>query len=77
MLLITTFVELQPEETERGHVAHMPSLDGRCKFTHAMLKPRCSVALSSRFQNCMVVAWQGAAWERCGMRELAFSVVGK
>jgi hypothetical protein len=60
--------------------SHMP-----CR---AMLMQRCAVALRSRFQNGMVVAWhvwikarhgRGTAWvqkwERHGMCELAFTQV--
>jgi hypothetical protein len=38
MFLITTFVEISmaTEEAERGQVAHIPTLDGGWKFTHAM-----------------------------------------
>jgi hypothetical protein len=49
------------DSAERGQVAHIPSLDGRCKFTHTMPVPcrDCAVALSGRFQNDIFVAWQG------------------
>jgi hypothetical protein len=57
-----------------GRSRHMPSVDGRSKFTHAMQcqcqcrahaahVPRWDVALRSRFQNGMVAAWHGRGME--------------
>jgi hypothetical protein len=49
------------DSAERGQVAHMPSLDGRCQFTHTMpftcRDP--AVASRGRFQKGIFVAWQG------------------
>jgi hypothetical protein len=63
MLLITTFGELRVvagrgrTRTGRPHaVSERPMLIQIC---HAMPMPRCAVALRSRFQNGMVVAWHG------------------
>jgi hypothetical protein len=63
MLLITTFVELSVvagrsrKRAGRPHtVSGRPMLIHTC---HAMPMPRCAVALRSRFQNGMVVAWHG------------------
>jgi hypothetical protein len=63
MLLITTFVELRVvagrSRTQAGRpqaVSGRPMLSHTC---HAMPMPSCAVALRSRFQNGMVVAWHG------------------
>jgi hypothetical protein len=61
MLLTTTFAELRVvagrSRTRAGRphaVSGKPMLIRTC---HAMPMPRCAVALKSRFQNGMVVAW--------------------
>jgi hypothetical protein len=63
VLLITTFVEIRVvagrSRTRAGGphaVSGRPMLIHTC---HAAPMPRCSVASSSRFQNGMVLAWQG------------------
>jgi hypothetical protein len=63
MLLITTFVELRVvagRSRKRAGCPHAvsgpPMLIHTC---HAMPIPRCAVALRSRFQNGMAVAWHG------------------
>jgi hypothetical protein len=63
VLLITTFVELRVvigrSRTRAGRphaVSERPMLIHTC---HAMSMPPCAVALRSRFQNGLVVAWQG------------------
>jgi hypothetical protein len=65
MLLITTFVELRVvagrSRTRAGRphaVSGRPMLIHTC-HSHAALMPRCAVALRSRFQNGMVLAWHG------------------
>jgi hypothetical protein len=56
MLLITTFVELRVVAGRNRKRAGHPIQSYTC---HAMPIPRCTVALRSRFQNGMVVAWHG------------------
>jgi hypothetical protein len=63
MLLLTIYVEFRVvagrrrTPTGRPHiVSGRPMLIYTC---HAMPMPRCAVALRSRFQNGMVVAWHG------------------
>jgi hypothetical protein len=70
MLLIKTFVELRViAGRSRTRAGRPHAVSGRPMLIHtyhAMLMPRCAVALRSRFQNGMVVAWHGrgmsAAW---------------
>jgi hypothetical protein len=63
MLLVTTLVELRVvtgrSRTQAGRlhsVSGRPMLINTC---HTMPMPRCAVALISRFQNGMIVAWHG------------------
>jgi hypothetical protein len=65
MLLITTFVELRVvARRSRTRVSRPHAVSGRpmpihtC-HAHSAPMPRCAVALRSRFQNGMVVAWHG------------------
>jgi hypothetical protein len=61
MLLITTFVEFRMVAGKSRTRAGRPhAISGRPMLIHtclAMPMPRCAVALRSRFQNGMVVAW--------------------
>jgi hypothetical protein len=63
MLLITTFVELRVVAGRSRKWARRPhAVSGRPMLIHtryAMPMQRCAVALRSRFQNSMVVAWHG------------------
>jgi hypothetical protein len=63
MLLITTFVELRVVTGKSRAQAGRPyAVSGRPMLIHtchAIPMPRCAVALRSRFQNGMVVAWHG------------------
>jgi hypothetical protein len=63
MLLITSFVELRVvAERIRTRAGRPHAVSGRPMLIHtchAIPKPRCDVALRSRFQNGMVVAWHG------------------
>jgi hypothetical protein len=66
MLLITNFVELRVVAGRSRTRAGRPhAVSGRLMLIHtchAALMSRCAVALRSRFQNGMVVAWH-----ECGM----------
>jgi hypothetical protein len=63
MLLITTFVKLRvvPERSRtragRPHAVSGRQMLIRICHAHAAPMPRCAMALRSRFQNGMVVAW--------------------
>jgi hypothetical protein len=63
MLLITTFVELRVVAGRSRKRAGRPhAVSGRpmlIHICHAMPVQRCSVALRSRFQNGMFMAWHG------------------
>jgi hypothetical protein len=63
LLLVTTFVELRVVDGRSRTRAGRPhAVSGRPMLSHtyrAVPMPRCAVALRSRFQNGMVVAWQG------------------
>jgi hypothetical protein len=72
MLQITTFVEPRVVAGRSRTRAGRPhAVSGRPMLIHtyhAMPMPRCSVAMRSRFQKGMVVAWlgRGMAGERHG-----------
>jgi hypothetical protein len=63
LLLLTTFVELRVVAGRSRKRAGRPhGVSGRPMLIHtcyAVPMPRCAVALSGRFQNGMVVAWEG------------------
>jgi hypothetical protein len=63
LLLVRTFVELHLVAGRSQKRARRPhAISGRPMLMHtyhAVPMPRCSVALRGRFQNGMVVAWQG------------------
>jgi hypothetical protein len=63
MLPITTFVEIRVVAGRSRNLVGRPhAVSGRPMLIHtchAMSIPRCAVALRSRFQNGMVVAWNG------------------
>jgi hypothetical protein len=61
MRLITTFAELRVVAgRSRTRAGHPHAVSGRPMLMHTRhAMPRCSVALRSRFQNGIVVAWHG------------------
>jgi hypothetical protein len=63
MLLLTTFMEIcLLAGRSRTWAGRQLAFSGRSMLIHtchAMPMPRCAVALRSRFQNGMVVAWHG------------------
>jgi hypothetical protein len=63
LLLVTTFVELRVVAGRSRTRADSPhAVSGRPMLIHtyhAVPMPRCAVAVRCRFQNGMVVAWQG------------------
>jgi hypothetical protein len=61
MLLITTFAELRVVAGRSRTQARRPhAVSGRTVLIHTFhATPRCAVALKSRFQNGMIVAWHG------------------
>jgi hypothetical protein len=63
LLLVTTFVELRVVAGRSRTRAGRPrAVSGRPMLIHtyhAVPMPRCAVTLRGRFQNGMVVAWQG------------------
>jgi hypothetical protein len=70
LFTVTTFVEIRVVAGRSRTRAGRPhAVSGRPMLIHTYLvvpMPRSAVALRSRFQNGMVVAWHGMAWERHG-----------
>jgi hypothetical protein len=68
VLLVTTFVELRVVAgRSRTRAGRSHALSGRPMLIHtyhAFPMPRCAVVLRGRFQNGMVVAWQGNGMAR-------------
>jgi hypothetical protein len=62
-MLLITFVELRVVAgRSRKRAGRLHAVSGRPMLVHtrhAMAMPRCTVALRSRFQNGIVVAWHG------------------
>jgi hypothetical protein len=73
LLLVTTFVELRVVAGRGRMWAGRPNAVSERPMLihtyHAVPMPHCAVALRGRFQNGMVMAWQGTAWGRDGMCE--------
>jgi hypothetical protein len=63
LLLVTTFMELRMvagrSRTRAGRPHAVSVGPVLIRTYHAVPMPRCAVALRGRFQNGMVVAWQG------------------
>jgi hypothetical protein len=63
LLLVTTFVELRVvagrSRTRAGRPHAVSGRSTLVQIYHAVFMPRCAMALRDRFQNGMVVSWQG------------------